>query len=224
MAICLSDARPPVELKLKAESRERKAAVYTHSMSARWLSVLCLVAALTVASACGDPPEKEMQQAQGAIDAARAAGADEYAHEEFTAAQEALKHAREAVDQHDYRLALNHALDSRERAQSAAKQAGDHKATARADADRALINVSAALGDARLKLKAAESSHIPSARLGDARAAIANGEQAVQEARAAFGRGEYLSVAGTVSGATTRLRGVARDLEAMVASTAHRRR
>ena len=71
--------------------------------------------------ACGgEPPDKEMQQAQGAIDAARAAGADQYAHEEFAAAQEALTHANEAVEQRDYRLALNHALDSRERAQNAA--------------------------------------------------------------------------------------------------------
>ena len=39
--------------------------------------------------------------------------------------------------QRDYRLALNHALDSRERAQNAAKQAADGKAAARAEADRA---------------------------------------------------------------------------------------
>jgi hypothetical protein len=165
-----------------------------------------------------------MQQAQGAIDAARAAGAEQYALEEFTAAQEALKHAREAVDQRDYRLALNHALDSRERAQNAAKEAGDHKATARADADRALMDASAALVDARLKLKAAEGAHIPSAKLGDARAAIADGEQAVQKARAAFGKGEYLSIAGAVSATTPRLRGAARDLDALTASATHRRR
>src|SRR5947209_14527583 len=86
-----------------------------------------------IAAACGEPPEREMQQAQGAIDAARAAGADAYAHTEFTAAQDALKQAREAAGQHDYQSALNHALDSRERAQNAAKEAADRKATARGD-------------------------------------------------------------------------------------------
>src|SRR5207237_8293242 len=84
-----------------------------------------------MAAACGDPPEKEMQQAQGAIDAARAVGADEYAHGEFVAAEDALKHAHAAVDERDYRLALNHALDSRERAQNAAREAADRKAVAR---------------------------------------------------------------------------------------------
>ena len=57
-----------------------------------------------------------MQQAQGAIDAARAAGADQYAREEFTAAEDALKRSHEAVAQRDYRQALNTALDARERA------------------------------------------------------------------------------------------------------------
>src|SRR3954464_6741314 len=103
---------------------------------------LAVVAAIAGA-ACGDPPEKEMQQAQGAIDAARAAGADQYAHEEFAAAQEALKHANEAVEQRDYRPALNHALDSRERPQNAAKLAADGKAAARVDADRAISSATA---------------------------------------------------------------------------------
>src|SRR6185436_8477379 len=98
-----------------------------------WLS-FALVATLCVA-ACTTPPDKEIQQAHGAIDAARAAGADRYAPAEFNAAQEALRRANAAVDDRDYRLALNHALDARERAQAAAKEAADHKATARTDAD-----------------------------------------------------------------------------------------
>ena len=64
--------------------------------------------------ACGEPPNKELHQAQGAIDAARAAGAAVYAPEELKGAVDALTHAQEAVGQRDYRLALNHALDSRE--------------------------------------------------------------------------------------------------------------
>ena len=80
-------------------------------------------ACLAAAMACAEPPDKEIQQAIGAIDAARAAGAAEYAAEDFTAAQDALTRANDAVELRDYRLALNHALDSRERAQNAAKMA-----------------------------------------------------------------------------------------------------
>src|SRR5436190_23929156 len=99
--------------------------------------------------ACGgDPPDKEIQQASNALDAARAAGADRYAVEEYTAAVEALKNARAAVDQRDYRLALNDALDSRERAENAGRLAVDGKAAARSAAERALTAASAALAAA----------------------------------------------------------------------------
>jgi Domain of unknown function (DUF4398) len=69
-----------------------------------------------------------MDQAQGAIDAARAAGADRYATTEYAAATDALKNANEAVAVRDYRLALNYALESREQAQNAARGAADAKA------------------------------------------------------------------------------------------------
>src|SRR3979490_1988429 len=92
---------------------------------------LALLAAVAGA-ACGDPPNKEMDQAQGAIDAARAAGADRYAATEYTAATDALKRSQDAVAQRDYRLALNEALDSREHAQNAAREGADTKAQLRA--------------------------------------------------------------------------------------------
>jgi len=73
-----------------------------------------LVVTLLVLPACAEPPSKEINQAQGALDAARAAGADQYATDEYRAAASALKSANDAVTQRDYRLALNFALDSRE--------------------------------------------------------------------------------------------------------------
>src|SRR5689334_21875245 len=118
----------------------------------RWLPCATLTLTLAVA-ACGDPPDKEIQQAQGAIDAAKAAGAEQYAPDEYAAAQKALKDASDAVSDHDYRLALNHALDAREHAQTAAKQAGDGKAAARGEADRVLRDAAHALDEARLRLR-----------------------------------------------------------------------
>jgi hypothetical protein len=165
-----------------------------------------------------------MQQAQAAIDAARASGADRYAPQEFAAAQGALKRAHDAVDERDYRLALNHALDSRERAQTAAKDAADRKAAARADADRALAGAVAALADARTKLKAAESGRVAPARLASARTAIADLDQAVQKARAAWARGDYLDVDGAVAPETARLRAAVRDIDTTPAQPPRRRR
>src|SRR5258707_15348127 len=149
----------------------------------RRLRLPLAIAAVLTSLACGDPPDKELQQARDAIESARGAGADLYAREEFSAAETALKNATDAVDQRDYRLALNRALDARERAQNAAKEAVTRKAAVRADASRALAAASRAVDDARVKLKGAETARAPARALASARRAIADADQAVQEAR-----------------------------------------
>jgi len=182
------------------------------------------VVAAMMGAACGTPPDKEMQQAQAAIDSARAAGADRFAREEFAAAEGALKRSHDAVAQRDYRLALDAALDARERAQIAAKQAADEKIAARADAERALAEADAALHESRAKLKAAETARAAAKVLVAARGAIADGETAVQEARTTLEQGDYLAAADQSRAAATRLRGTTRDLDAVPTTGTRRRR
>ncbi len=100
----------------------------------------------------------------------------------------------DAVAQRDYRLALNHALDSRERAQNAAKMAADGKAAARVDADRALTAAAQTLAEATTQSKAAEAAKTSRARRAAPRRARRSTlhERQVQEARTAFERGDYL--------------------------------
>ena len=193
------------------------------SIARRWL-LSCGVVAALAAGGCGDPPEKEMQQAQGAIDAARAAGADQYAAEEFAAAQTALKRASDAVEQRDYRLALNNALDARERAQNAAKQAADGKAVARTEAEHALGVTTSALNDAHVRLRSAEKSHAPWRVVAGPRKVIDDADMTVQEARAEFARGDYRAVVETLREAEPRLRAAARDLESATGGAARRKR
>jgi hypothetical protein len=189
------------------------------------LTIALLIAASLGTVACGDdPPEKEMQQAQGAIDAARAAGADDYAHDEFAAAEGALKRAREAIEQRDYRLALNNALDSRDRAQNAAKEAADQKTAARDEAQRALAAASAALAETKARLKAAETARVAVRNLSEARRSVADGDRAVQEARAAFDQGSYRDVTSSMKGATARLAAADRDLDAAAGPAPRRHR
>ena len=189
----------------------------------RVLQSIAVAVAVTATAACGDPPDKELQQARDAIESARGAGADLYAREEFTAAETALKNATDAVEQRDYRLALNRALDARERALNAAKEAVTRKAAVRADASRALALAGRALDDARAKLKSAEAARAPARVLTPARRAIADADFAVQEARATFGQGAYASVIEAANAETTRLHGVARDLESAVGPAPRRR-
>jgi hypothetical protein len=186
--------------------------------------VLSLAFVATLTAACADPPDREIQQAQTAIDAAKAAGADRYSPDEFNAAQEALKQAHDAVGQRDYRLALNHALDAREKAQDAVKLAADHKVTARGDADRAIAAMMQSMAEARSRLKTAENARAPARTLASARTTINAVEPAVQKARAAREGGDFLAAIDTAKDATSRLQGVSRDLEAAAPSSFRRRR
>jgi Domain of unknown function (DUF4398) len=161
--------------------------------------------------ACGEPPNKELHQAQGAIDAARAAGAAVYAPDELKGAVDALARAQEAVGQRDYRLALNHALDSRERAQAAAKRAADERATARSDAERLLADTTAAIAVATIRLKAAEDAHTPAEATATLRAAIDTARKATDDAGNALAKEDYL-------GARQRLQGISRAIAAAVES------
>jgi hypothetical protein len=190
----------------------------------RCRALLPLVLVAAIASACGEPPDREIQQAQSAIEAARAAGADVYAHDEFAAAQTALKNANEAVAQRDYRLALNNALDARERAQNATKEAGERKSVARVDADHAIAAATTAITEARTRLKAAETVRAAPRVVAEARRTIAGVEQAVQKARTAHAHEDYAGAIQTANAATARLQGVARDLDAASAAPVRRRR
>ena len=183
------------------------------------LAVLAAVAG----AACGDPPDQEIQQAQGAIDAARAAGADQFARDEFAAAEDALKRSHDAVTQRDYRQALNNALDARERAQNATTEAVNTKATARADATRALGSADAALHNARAKLKAAETARLAPRILNPVRKAIDNGATAVQEARSAFDKGDYRASSDVAGKVPAQLSLAMHDLEAAPTSGVRRR-
>jgi hypothetical protein len=182
--------------------------------------------AATMLTACAAPPDKEIQQAQGAIDAAKAVGADQYAADEFAAAQTALKNAGDAVEQRDYRLALNHALDARDRAKTAAQQAADRKAAARVDADRAVGAALRAITEAQTRVKAAEAVRMNAAgarALQEARRSLAAAERSVQKARTSLDAGDYRAAIDAGKATTDLAREVARVLDGAQTAGARRR-
>jgi hypothetical protein len=158
------------------------------SMRALRAGLLPLVL-LTVA--CSAPPQKEIDLAQGAIDAARAAGAEQFASSEFTQATDALRQAHDAVAQRDYRLALTRAIDAHERAQTAAKAAADGKARARSEADAAIARATLAVEQLLTRIKTAAAAKISRADLEAARKSAADAEAQLQKARAAVIEGNY---------------------------------
>ena len=155
--------------------------------------VYALVCAIAFSAACSEPPQKEIDRAQGAIDAARAAGADQYATEAFTAATAALQQAHEAVQQRDYRLALSRALDANERALEAAKESANGKARARGEAEGLVAAMATSIQQLQTKLKAGEAARLPAAQLERARRLRGDAQRVLQEARTAVTEGNYLA-------------------------------
>jgi hypothetical protein len=177
-----------------------------------------------LAAACGTPPNKEMDQAQGAIAAARAAGADRYAAETFNAATNALRLADDAVAQGDYRLALNHALDSSERAQNAAREAAETHARLRGEIERSMAEITAALAVADARLATAETSRVPRRALADARSTLAQVNADVQKAGAAAEANDYLAAQPLVMAVKARIEDVIATLDVAIAAQSSRRR
>ncbi|MGE4053396.1 MAG: hypothetical protein AB7F99_01245 [Vicinamibacterales bacterium] len=190
---------------------------------ARRLRALVAVVAI-VSAACAEPPDREMQQAQGAIDAARAAGANVYAVDEFNAAQLALTNAEAAVEAGDYRLALSHAVDSRDRAQHSAQLAADGKAVARVEADRAITALNDAVSAARTTAAAAQKSRARASDIETATTALSHAEGQLQEARTRYDSGEYMAVVTLASEARTVLEAAFAALTALPPAAPRRAR
>jgi hypothetical protein len=186
------------------------------------LTCLALLAACLLGVSCGDPPNKEIAQAQGAIDAARAAGAAEFAPRELDAAVAALAKSSEAVEQRDYRQALGHALDARELAETAARAGADEKARVAAETERVLHGVELAIGRIRAALEAA-AAHVPPRDLAAETKAVESAEETVHEARAAIGRDDFAAARSALDGVEDRLTNLASEIDAAAAARATRR-
>jgi len=189
-------------------------------LSALLSAIIC--AALLFA-ACSEPPRKEIDQAQQAVDNARQAGAEQYAADVFAAATAALQQAREAVDQRDYRLALSRAVDATDRAQEAAKAAAENKAAARSQAEAAINAANAAVLHLQSRLKVADETRVPSREIAPARAAAISREGTLQKARALLAAGNYAAATAAVSGLDAQIRSELRVVEAAITLRTARR-
>jgi hypothetical protein len=184
-------------------------------------TLACLL--VVIAGGCTSPPHKEMDQAQGAIDAARAAGADRFAPTEFAAANTALKSANDAVQQGDYRLALNHAIDSREEAQNAARVASDNRVKLRADVERSMGEVNALSTQVRGWIASPASARTPRTRRL-AQQVVTQTTAEVQKAGSAMQAEDYASAQKLLTASKERLQKVLPATPDTAAAQSSRRR
>ncbi len=180
----------------------------------RLSALLCTIALLVPSAGCSAPPQKEIDRAQQAIDAARAAGAEQYAPETYAAATDALKQSHEAVDQRDYRLALSRAVDAGDRAQEAAKEAADNKAKARHNTEAAINAANAALMQLEARIKTAEEARVPPREITPARSTVDDAIAALQKARAALAAEDLAGARSAIEGLDEEIRSEIRVVEA----------
>jgi len=155
---------------------------------------LLIVGGLILAAACSGPPQKEIDQAQAALDSARAAGADRYATSEYAEAASSLQKAHDAVTQRDYRQALNYAIDSRQRAQEALRVAPEGKTRAHDAAVKDYDRTASRANELQARLREAEAARVPAKDLQTPRSTLTEARQALQEASTAITAGNFEAV------------------------------
>jgi hypothetical protein len=172
-----------------------------------------VVLSLAFLSACSTPPQKEIDLAQGALDAARAAGADQYAPKEMTAATATLQQAHDAISQRDFRLALTRALDAHDRALEAAKAAAEGQVRTHAETGAAVTAARGAVETLARRLELPDVAKLPKRDVDAARAALKVAQADVQKASAAADAADYIGARKAVEGLPGRMAAQMQALE-----------
>jgi predicted S18 family serine protease len=174
--------------------------------------IACL---LVLTAACSEPPQKEIDQAQAAVDAARSAAADRYAADEYNGAAETLQKARAAVDQRDYRQALSYAIDARQRAAEATKSAGEAKARLKTDDEGAFKAQADRVTHLETLLHEDEAAKASAQQVRAARQAVDAARASLQESRVLLDGGNYADAAVALAGVRTKVDLAAREVDAI---------
>ena len=162
---------------------------------------------------CSEPPQKEIDEARSAIEAAQAAGAETYAADEYVGATAALQKARAWVDERDYRQALSYAIDARQRAIEASHLVPEARERSKAAADAELKKTAESVTHLESVLRAVQDAGGSAQELRAPRQTLEAANGALQEARTALDARKYAE-------ANVRLRGVRENVDAAARSAA----
>src|SRR5262249_42889648 len=147
-----------------------------------------------------------------------------YAADEYNAAVSALQKAHDAVDQRDYREALNFAIDARQRASEAARQTAVAKALSKTAAEKLVTDCSARVTQLDTGIKVAEGARVPPRDLRTARTTLADAKSALQETRKSMDAGNYAEVVTSLTEVRRKLDGAILAVDTLRQRQQHHRR
>jgi len=191
-------------------------------MKTRVIAIVMLAIVLVFLAGCSKPPQMEMQNANVALQAAKAAEAEQYAPTAYRAAMDSLNAANAAKQQQDSKFALFRGYGkSKEmfvKAEVAAKQAEaqakTEKERVKQEVTQLLAQAQAALDSANVMLKKAprgKGSKVDLAMItNDLTAATA----ARDDAMADFNAGKYLSARSKTTAVIQRVQRIQQELAA----------
>lgn len=99
------------------------------------------LAVIVTFSACSEPPTEELMQAEAAIQAAQAEGAEDYVADDFRAASDALSDAKSKTESRDYDAAKSSALDAKMKADVAKSKVVAEKLKLRGELESTLTGL-----------------------------------------------------------------------------------
>lgn len=186
----------------------------------RWL----LVALPLLCAACAAPPNKEIADAQNALKAAQAGGAEQYTPTEYAEAVDAYRRANLAVTGGDYRLALNYALESREHAQNASRESADANVRARDEVQHLMNDVASLLAKTVALTEEVERTNASHRVVREARQSLAQVNGDVQKASAAMAVKNYVGARPLLLGVKARLEKTIASVERVLPAQSSKRR
>jgi hypothetical protein len=186
-----------------------------------------LLLAAVLLGGCSSPPQAEVEAAQAALGEAEGTGAESYAPEAYSKAQESLAQANAEVEAQKERFVL---MRSYGRAKQLLRQAREDavaaKTAAEAGAVAARENAEAAINAARLSLDAAQVALATAPAGKDSRAdlEIMRGDldalrSTLAEADAAFGSSDYVTAQERAQQVEREARAVSADIAQAVRKT-----
>ena len=108
----------------------------------RHFPIVLVISFFIAGGGCGSPPTEELMQAEAALQAAKAEGAEDFVPNDFKAAAAALSDAKSKTESKDYEAALEAALDAKQKADMAKAKIGPEKLKMRGEIETTLVMVS----------------------------------------------------------------------------------